>query len=383
MNEFYNAIEAGCAGDGVTDDTLALQGALDRHSHVFLPAGKYLISRTLRLHSGTHIEADPGARVIYIARAPMTIHDFLLTNDDTMFGNTDISIDGGIWDGGNSGKFNVKEFELYKIGGPSGACLNFVGVKGLTLTNMEITNTISFYVRMSRVKDFVIKNIVFSSEKMTSNQDGLHFGGMVFDGVIENLRATTPGQTGDDMIAFNADDSVHRHDNRGLNCGPIENITVRGVYAESCMCAFRFASVTAPIRNIHISDADCGCWGRAINGDAARYCRTPLFIEQNAPGGVGCIENVTLENCSFHFTRETDEALINIESHADNFKIKNLARPANKDQSPKSPSLLARNLVRQKIVADGKAPVILGEKSEVCVIDRFTNLEMDYTRPEK
>jgi sugar lactone lactonase YvrE len=39
----------GVAGDGVTDDTVALQKAIDNHRVVYLPTGHYLVSDTLRL----------------------------------------------------------------------------------------------------------------------------------------------------------------------------------------------------------------------------------------------------------------------------------------------------------------------------------------------
>jgi hypothetical protein len=46
----YNA-----AGDGVTDDTAALQSAIDAGEKVFLPKGRYVISDSLRLKSNTQL----------------------------------------------------------------------------------------------------------------------------------------------------------------------------------------------------------------------------------------------------------------------------------------------------------------------------------------
>lgn len=45
----------GAAGDGITDDTDALQRAIDDHQAVFLPKGRYRVSRTLRLHPHTRL----------------------------------------------------------------------------------------------------------------------------------------------------------------------------------------------------------------------------------------------------------------------------------------------------------------------------------------
>ena len=45
--------DIGAKGDGETDDTAALQKAIDRYDTVFLPKGVYLIRGTLRLGKNT------------------------------------------------------------------------------------------------------------------------------------------------------------------------------------------------------------------------------------------------------------------------------------------------------------------------------------------
>ena len=65
------------AGDGIADDTVALQKALDSgKGRVFLPHGKYLISETLRIPSnsgfygmGTIIQNDESKNIILVANA--------------------------------------------------------------------------------------------------------------------------------------------------------------------------------------------------------------------------------------------------------------------------------------------------------------------------
>jgi len=46
----YNA-----KGDGKTDDSVALQAAIDQHDFIFLPKGKYVLSQPLRLRSSTRL----------------------------------------------------------------------------------------------------------------------------------------------------------------------------------------------------------------------------------------------------------------------------------------------------------------------------------------
>lgn len=51
-------------GDGVTDDTAALQAAINAHAAIYLPAGNYLISSPLVINSSTMLFCDKGATTI-------------------------------------------------------------------------------------------------------------------------------------------------------------------------------------------------------------------------------------------------------------------------------------------------------------------------------
>ena len=293
----------GALGNGSVDDTAALQNALDSGEvDIYIPHGTYVVSETLLVPSHRHITADREARIVFIPRRPMEQRDFLISNAHPLEGDVDIWIDGGIWDGGFGHEFNVKNPDLFARNACSGACVNFVGVKRLKLMNMVIANTIIYHIRMGRVDGFEIRNVGFSSEKLAWNQDGVHLSGDCRNGLVENVRALTKGQTNDDLLALNADDSTQRLENRGLTCGPIENITFRNIYAEDCHTAIRMASIASPIRHIRIENMFAGCRCYAINMDAARYCRTPLFVEEGAFDGVGCIEDVVIENMSAYFS---------------------------------------------------------------------------------
>ncbi len=311
--------------------------------------------------------ADGEARVVFVASRPMTQTDFLLTNADTEDGNEDITIEGGIWDGGFGRELNRKSSDIFEIGSTSGTCLNFITVKGLRLLDMTVTNPVAYYIRLGRVRDFVIRDIRFASDMMGFNQDGVHFSGYCRDGLVENVRAITKGQTNDDLLAFNADDSIQRQENWGLTCGPIENITCRNIYAEDCHTAIRMASITAPIRHIRIENLYAGCRCMGINMDGLRYCKTPLLIETSAPHGVGDISDVVITDMTAFYTAATlkTPALIDLEEHCGGVELVNFSRPMEKDASPETPTLLARNLTHQTITADGKE-VSLTDKQMKC-----------------
>ena len=68
--QWANVRDLGVAGDGLTDDTRALQAAIDAHRVVYLPMGRYLVSDTLRLRADTVLIAlHPSMTQITLAEA--------------------------------------------------------------------------------------------------------------------------------------------------------------------------------------------------------------------------------------------------------------------------------------------------------------------------
>jgi sugar lactone lactonase YvrE len=53
QTDWANVLELGAKGDGVSDDTVALQAAIDAHRILYLPTGRYHLSDTLRLRPDT------------------------------------------------------------------------------------------------------------------------------------------------------------------------------------------------------------------------------------------------------------------------------------------------------------------------------------------
>ena len=82
-----NALDRGAVGDGETDDTEALQKAIDSHRTVFLPFGRYLVSGTLRLRADTRLIGEGLAEIRLADGAPgfgdgRRLKPVVLTPDD-------------------------------------------------------------------------------------------------------------------------------------------------------------------------------------------------------------------------------------------------------------------------------------------------------------
>lgn len=384
-NMEISVLEFGAYGDGCHDDYEAFQNALNSGARtITIPQGIYHISQTLKVSSNTSIVADRSAKIVMKSIARRKRNEFLLSNSDTANGNINISISGGIWDGNNTAPENRKP-DLFDKEGYSGALLNFVNVEHLTLKNMVMMNSVTFYARLCKVHFFNIENIDFGCDTFGANQDGLHIGGDVKHGTVKSIRAISYGQTNDDMIALNADDSIERVENLDLCRGSIEDITFENIFCENCHTIIRMLSVTAKIKNIRFKNIFGGFRCNAINADAARYCRTPLFAESEYPYGVGKISNIDIQNFAcypvtvqddFAGTKTKPRVALLLESHADRFRISNFRYLCDSETVKRCPALVAKNLCREKICADGKT-YVLTQKSDSAVIDTFEQLFVD------
>ena len=372
----------GAIGNGVVDDADAIQAALDSGAdEVIIPFGNYAVSRTLFVGSDTTVRADRCARIVMRHGVRRKRGDFLISNKNTKDGNVNIKLIGGIWDGNNTDPDMAKP-DIFDMGGYSGAVINFVGVRGLVLSDLVVANSTTYYTRLCRVEDFVIENIDLVSDFFGQNQDGVHFGGGVRRGTVRNVRALSIGQTNDDMIAFNADDSVERVENLDLVRDDIEDITVENVFAVNCYTVFRMLSVDVNIRNITIKNVYAGYRNYVVNGDGARYCKTPLFCEADRPHGVGNIENVLIENLScypiFEKPKNIEKAQIDpryavrLECFADNFRISGF-NMMKRECDPASYALLLTNVDNAEVVADG-VNYSACEKADKILLDNFTEL---------
>lgn len=340
-------------------DTEAFQAALDRAAGGVLriPAGEYCVERTLYIDSDTQILADENARIRLGTAYPKKRGDFLLSNRHTDTGDRNIFIAGGVWDGGFDGVVNTKSGGLFDEDAWSGVLLNFTNVRNLILRGLTLANSVTYYLRLCRIDGFDIRYIRFAAERLAFNQDGLHFAGECRNGYVKDIRAVTRGETNDDMIALNADDSTVRRENFDTFCGPIENITFEDIFAEDCYTAVRMLSVRSPIRNIRFKNLVCGCRVYAINMDGARYCATPLFSEAQYPQGCGQIEHILFDGLTVYSTGGNPATpLIDLETRCTDFVIRDFSCPTEREALHR-PLLRVKNLpgFRAELYERGKS----------------------------
>ncbi|MGI6496038.1 MAG: hypothetical protein ACOX5G_08125 [Kiritimatiellia bacterium] len=144
---------------------------------------------------------------------------------------------------------------------------------------------------------------------------------------MHDVRAISKGQTNDDLVALNADDSLERVENRDLSCGPIENIVFSDLYAEDCHTGIRLLSVRSTIRNIRFRNVNVGVRCFAVNADAApllphaRSSRTPI-----SRMGWGRLDRIEFDGIRVHATFPHVTALFLFESNMAGVRMRDIVR---------------------------------------------------------
>ncbi|MBQ9922891.1 MAG: hypothetical protein IJO52_11925 [Clostridia bacterium] len=283
-------------GDGIHDDTAAIQEMIDNSCEVVLPAPKahYLISNSLILHSNfrlvlprfAEIRLAPASNCVMIRNVMVEEPAERVKSGLCSFLNKyspnapceNIEVCGGIWNFNNKNQNpNPLSCGKYEPEGYSGFGMLFYNVNGLKLSHMTMKDPCNFSVTMDTISHFYVNDITFDfndGNLYQSNMDGLHIMGHSHDGTIENLFGTCY----DDIVALNAQEG---------SCGPITDVTVRGIYTKGSYSAVRLltASPEAAIRNIHITDIHGTFYHFGIS--LQHYYGT---------GKRGILENITIDN---------------------------------------------------------------------------------------
>ncbi len=283
-------------GDGVHDDTPAIQELLDSGSgcvQLPSPSRNYLITKSLRLHSNQELRLDRWTEVVLAPKS----NGPMLVNDDFESGNSRIAVTGGIWNGNNTAQAPNPQMvaptasnepnSMRRMAMPAdwpmdpvrkrqitlpelredelpwhpkrywGDLMLFVNVDQFVMRDVTLRNPVTYGFHGAKITNFTFENITFDFNEgnpSPNNMDGLHFDGGCRFGRITNLK----GACYDDLLAFNAEDGTI--DSPFM--GPIGDIEVDGVFAQRCHSCARFLSNGSPIRNITI---------RNVHGSFYRY----------------------------------------------------------------------------------------------------------------
>lgn len=339
MDKQINVSDFDIASDGQSPCAQKLNKLFSSTAGKFyFDKGIYLIEETLKVPSRTHLELHPEAILKLADGSAKTENDYLLTNANPDAGDEGISINGGIFEGNQNN--NPRATGLLDFG-YTGAMLHFENVRNLKLTNIKLNNAEAYYSRFTAVHHFHIEGIQFHSDNIRKNNDGIHLGGNCSNGVIRKISSNTPGVTGDDLVALNADDASQRTEVRGMQNGNIENIQIEDLRAHSCHTFVRLLCVTSTIRNISIKNVEGGCKVAAINADGARGCRVPLFDDNNPPypNGVGNLEHIKAANFRVYKASYSKHALVSIQERASDLSITNFHRLLEKDVAHERPTV--------------------------------------------
>ena len=247
-------------GDGLHDDTDAIQSMLDKCGRVEIPDGKYLISKPLIIHSNTHLILSSTATLRLADRANCSILDNDgLYSDAT---NENIIIEGGIWDGNHMAQERQKIPNETRPGDENEdkTCdkqtyisniyvvfmVRLVHTKHLQVKNLTFKNPTSFAIHIADCRYFNIENIVLDFDILKPNMDGIHIQGPARFGKIHNVY----GNANDDHVALCANGTIRSEITRG----DIEDVDIDGIYCDNGYTGVRLLSRGDAIRNVRISN---------------------------------------------------------------------------------------------------------------------------------
>ncbi|MBO5218504.1 MAG: right-handed parallel beta-helix repeat-containing protein [Clostridia bacterium] len=242
--------ELGLIGDGVHDDTAAIQALLDRRGEVYIPDGRYHITRPLILHDDTHLRAARTA----VFRLADHANCALLDNDGlySRTVNRNITVEGGIWDGTHdmqerecvADQHQPCDYDKYVTNSLLVLMMRFVHVERLTVKNLTFKDPTTYAIQIADAKYFTVENITLDYNLTKLNMDGIHIQGPARFGVIRNIM----GDANDDHVALCTNGTTRSEVTRG----DIEDIDIDGVYCENGYTGVRLLSRGDTLRNVTV-----------------------------------------------------------------------------------------------------------------------------------
>lgn len=214
LRQFEGAVSVGWFGaklDYTTDDTTAIQNALDSYNDVYVPA-----ATTGFVHHGL-VFNDNQTFTVY-RKLKVFLKDnsntWMIRNADQTFGNQYITITGGIWNGNSANQTPTVTWKQHGF--------QFRGCDNLIVQSLTITNVAKFALRVMDSDDVLLQNLKFNTLS-----DAIHINGPAARPIIKDVWATT----GDDTVCLCAADWANYNETEGdIVDAKISNINLNSAF---------------------------------------------------------------------------------------------------------------------------------------------------------
>lgn len=248
------ALNANLMSGGGTDDSVAIQTALDRQTNysplIVIVDGPARISRSLGIRSNTKLYFPPGAGLFLTANANCTA----ITNVG-MAGNSVNSsniIVEGLFLNGNGVNQSKNENNSSAFPNTWNFGVWFSGIRNSTFRDIQIFNAKTFGFTLSCFSNIVIDGLTVTiTNSDTFNHDGLHLWGfgtnllasnLRFEGLDDNIIGINTSEG--NSIGWSGVNGTGSDLRRGTNVGNMKNLRFENITAIACDFFFRFTGRT-------------------------------------------------------------------------------------------------------------------------------------------
>ena len=230
----------GAVYDGVTDCADAIQKCLDLGGTIrFVGSGTARVDRTVHIRkSGTWLKLDKDFCVMLgdQVNAPILdtpgaayFYDDPRVNTERLKG---LTITGGIFDGNARNQTKGHNY-LTPV-------LRIIDVDDFHFEKVWLRNPRMYAAIFAGLDRFQIRDVLVHNDFAALNCDGLHFGGHVYNGLVENIT----GNPADDMIGLNVGGDWKPNSNNSreeqARVGGATNVVIRNLHCEKgCFRAVR------------------------------------------------------------------------------------------------------------------------------------------------